>query len=197
MAYNSKLLSKEELPKSYEDILKPKWKAKIGLDDRGYIWIQLVASGKWSEEKGLDFAKKMLAQKPFFATGGTRIVQFLVAGEFSIGVTYLDKIIAFKRKGAPIEWIPLEPVVGYLYGRGIPKGAAHPHAAVLFVGWLATPEGQQSLEKYTARCLPLPGMGTKLSQLLEGKEQGLVGYGAEADKMGDMETKFRKVWGME
>jgi iron(III) transport system substrate-binding protein len=196
LAYNTKLLSKDKLPKAYEDLLKPEWKGRIGLDTRGYLWTQLVATKNWSEQKGEDFATKMMAQKPLFQTGGTQVAQFLAAGQYPLGVTYLDKVLFFKRKAAPVEWIPLEPVAGFLYGRGIAKNALHPHAAILYVGWLATPEGQKFLEKYTDKSLPFPDAGTEQSRLLEGKKLALVGYGDEAERMDDMETKFMKIWGV-
>ncbi len=196
IGYNTKLLAPDKLPKSYEDLLKPELREKLLLDIRGFLWDKLVASGAWTEEKGIDFAKKILDQKPKFGKGQTNISQLLVAGMVPLAVTATNKIISLKRQGAPVEWVPLDPVAGDLSGYSITKEAPHPHSAILLLAWLASADGQKMLEKYAGRSLPFPGLGTEDSRMLEGKKLALVDWDEKKqEKLMKIGTEIMKLWG--
>ena len=197
LAYNTKQLSPDKLPKSYEDLLKPEWKGgKIGLDIRGFLFADLVGSGAWTKEKGLDFGKKLLAQDPKFGKGQTQMASMIVAGEIPMGVTALKNIVDGQNKGAPIGWVPLEPVPTKLVGFSAYKEAPHPQCAILFIGWISSPEGQRALQEFAGKSLPFPGLGTPISKMLEGKTLAVVGWPeAQAKLMLEMENEFMKIWG--
>ena len=197
MAYNTGLLSKEKLPKSYEDLLKPEWKGKLGIDIRANPWTFLVASGAWSQEKGESFIKKLRDTNPNFVRGGTANTNLLVAGESPIATVYLFNVIDFKNKGAPIDWIPMEPLGGNTAGRIIPKGAPHPHAAVLYIGWLTSPEGQMAQEKTQGRSLPYEGLNTPTAKMLAGKKLGVIAWGdtESALRRGKVQGRLMRILG--
>ncbi len=195
--YNTNRLSSEKLPKSYEDLLKPEWKGgQMLLDIRGFLWDKLAASGAWTEEKTLDFCRKLLEQKPQFGKGQTNISQLLAAGMTSLAVTAVKNLISMKRKGAPVDWVPLEPIVGDLGGYSIHKDALHPNSAILFLGWLSGPQGQKSLEKYAGKSLPYPGVGTEESRMYEGKKLAIVDWNdVKQAKLLKMSTAIMELWG--
>lgn len=197
LAYNTKQFSPDKLPKSYEDLLKPEWKGgKIGLDIRGFLFTELVASGAWTKEKGLDFGKKLLAQEPKFGKGQTQMASLIIAGEIPLGVTALKNVVDGKNDKAPIEWVPIEPVPSKLVGFSVYKEAPHPQCAILFIGWISSPEGQKALQEFAGKSLPFPGLGTPISRMLEGKKLAVVGWPEpQATLMLQMENEFMKIWG--
>lgn len=197
LTYNTKLISPDKLPRSYEDLLKPEWKGgKIGLDIRGFLWSELVTSGSWTKEKGIDFGKKLLTQEPKFGKGQGQMADLIVAGEFPIGVSAIKNVIVYKRRGAPLEWVPLEPVAVWPTGFSVYKEAKHPHCGILFVAWMSSPEGQMANEEYAGRSLPFPGLNTRMSRMLEGKKLAVVGW-SESDSalQIEMQNTFMKMWG--
>jgi iron(III) transport system substrate-binding protein len=177
MAYNKNLVPKDKLPKTYEDLLKPEWKGKLGVDIRVNPWTFLLVDGAWSMEKAEDYVKKLKENKPKFGRGGSAIAQLLIAGDFHIAPVYLFNIIEARATGAPIDWLPMEPFGGNIAGRSIPKGVPHPHAAVLYIAWLASPEGQKIHEQADGRALPYEGLGTSMSNMLAGKKLAVIGWG--------------------
>ena len=177
MAYNTKLVAKDKLPKTYDDLLSPQWKGKLGVDVRGNPWSYIVSSGAWDFEKGASYLKKLKENSPKFGRGGSAISQLLIAGDFQIAPVYLFNVIAARTSGAPIDWLPMEPLGGNIAGRTIPKGAPHPHAAVLYIGWLASKEGQNVYEETQGRSLPYEGLDTTTSKMLAGKKLGVIGWG--------------------
>jgi iron(III) transport system substrate-binding protein len=177
MAYNTKLLPKEKVPKTYEDLLNPEWRGKFAVDIRVNPWAYIATAGGWSVEKTEAYVKKLKENQPKFGRGGTAIAQLLIAGDFLVAPVYLFNIIEARRTGAPIDWIPMEPIGGNIAGRAIPKGAPRPNAAILYIAWLVSPEGQKVYEDTEGRALPYEGLGTAMSQMLAGKKLAVIGWG--------------------
>src|SRR3989304_7565212 len=109
LMYNTKLVTSKEAPASFEDLLDPKWKGRIGLTYTDYEWFN-VAKEVWGEKRATSFLKKLTGQKLSLRSGGrTLAVQLLAAGEFSILLqSFLHTIPGMKKDGASIEWIPGE-----------------------------------------------------------------------------------------
>jgi len=149
MAYNTKLVPKGKVPNSYEDLLKPEWRGKLAVDIRVNPWSYIASSGAWSVEKAEDYVKKLKDNQPKFGRGGSAISQLLIAGDFQIAPVYLFNIIAARKSGAPIDNVFTEPTVGMPTGIGAFKRAPHPHAAVLFVDFLLSEEGQRILAAHS------------------------------------------------
>ncbi|MCL4425512.1 MAG: extracellular solute-binding protein [Firmicutes bacterium] len=185
IGYNTNLVKKEDIPKSWEDLLDPKWKRKIVVDSRPKTFLQLMPV--WGEEKVLDYLKKLAANKPQFRRGQTESIQLMAAGEISmIGGTYYHSLKLVKDKGAPIDFALLEPVPVTFEDETIAKGASHPNAAKLLLGWLAT-EGNKYYDQVTGRGIPLPGFDTGSSKLVSGKKLSLF-----VDEWIEREAKLSK-----
>jgi iron(III) transport system substrate-binding protein len=148
VAYNTRLVSKQEAPNSYEDLLDPKWKGKIGMPMEKYVWfgIQLKIRG---EENGLEFFKNLAAQNLIFYRGLSLCAQLLAAGEFSVlGIIGGHSIEQLKDQGAPVEWFYAEPIVHIISGSAIAANASHPNAAKLFTDFILSREGQMLLRSF-------------------------------------------------
>src|SRR5207342_836983 len=78
--------------------------------------------------------------------GHALLAQLIAAGELPIGLTvYSGNADSIKSKGGPIDWTAVEPLVGRPQALGVAKSAPHPHAALLFVDFALSPEGQKLL----------------------------------------------------
>jgi len=144
LAYNTRLISSQKVPTTYQDLLDPKWKGKMGMDTKAYyefaVWLSIMGGG----EKGLNYMKKLSEQDIQFRTGRTLIGSLVAAGEMSIGLALYNHIVEqMKEKGAPVEWLALEPVIDKTHPLGVSARAPHPNAARLFVDYVLSREGQE------------------------------------------------------
>jgi len=145
LGFNTNLVKKASAPKTYEDLLDPKWKGKkISIDDEAFGLLSGLIRA-WGKEKAVDFFKKLAAQNPVLMRGNTNRVQLTVAGEYSLIVAYAPTIQRETSRGAPIDWVPLEPAVTQVNPVMIGSKAPHPNAARLFNDFLLSKEGQEML----------------------------------------------------
>jgi iron(III) transport system substrate-binding protein len=144
MGFNSRQVKRAEAPKSYEDLLNPRWKNAMGIDNTKIEWFSMLL-----KLKGRSFMEKLAAQNPQVLNGNTNALNLLAAGEFPVmaGV-YEYSVDNLKTKGAPVDWIGLEPVIIYTVAASLPSNPPHPFAAKLFIEWLLTKEGQEVINQY-------------------------------------------------
>lgn len=141
--YNTRLVAKANIPRSYEDLLKPAWKGQFGLEGRAYEWFTATISGM-GREKGLAYMRALAKQKPDLRIGRTLLAQLVAAGEFDGTLTaYMHNFDTLKAGGAPVEWVPLAPSFANLHPIGISAKASHPNAAKLFVDYVLSQKGQE------------------------------------------------------
>jgi len=147
LGYNTRLVKPAEAPRRYEDLLDEKWKEKIALEREDSQWFMALMQ-YWGDEKGKAFFQKLKAQNPKIRTGHTLLAQLLAAGEdFMSPNAHSQGIATGQRNGAPVEWVNLEPVVGSSNVSGLAKNAPHPHAAMLFIDFMLSKDGQQILRQ--------------------------------------------------
>ena len=145
VGYNTQKVKREELPKTYDGFLDPKWKGRIGLEATDSEW--MAALVKKGGATGLDFMRKLAAMKPDVRKGHVLLAQLVATGEIPVGLTlYNANVESLKKKGAPIDFVPVQPVVARPQGIGVARQAPHPAAALLFVDFVLSPEGQQLYE---------------------------------------------------
>ncbi len=147
MGYNTKLVKPHEVPRSYEDLLKPQWSGRIGIEASNVAWFAAVAKAM-GEEKGLAYFQKLAAMRPQVRSGHTLMTELVAAGEIPLVLTlYNQAVDKMKEKGAPIEWKALPPAFGRADGIAVAKRAPHPHAALLFADFVLAPEGQRIIQQ--------------------------------------------------
>ncbi len=167
LAINTQALGSLPVPESWEDILKPEYRGRIIVEPRAKAFDALGAV--WGEEKLRQYLTRLKEQRPTFIKGGTTVLQSLMAGEAPLAIgTYGYKVRnAVIEQGAPLTWGKFSPMGTSSFTVYILKGAAHPNAARLLAGWLATPEGQRSQEKHTGKSSLAPGAGSALADEYE------------------------------
>ena len=147
-SYNTRLVKKEELPKSYSDLTNPRWKGRLGIEAEDEDWFAMVVK-ELGEEAGLRTFREIARVNGFSVRRGHTLLAGLVAsGEIPLAITtYSHGAEKMKQRGAPVEWFAITPAIGRANGIGIARSAPHPHAAALFVDFLLSPEGQAILQK--------------------------------------------------
>jgi iron(III) transport system substrate-binding protein len=148
LGWNTKLVKKQDVPKTYEELLNPKWKGGlISLDTEAYGMFEGL-KGVWGKEKTIAYFKRLAALDPVLKRGNSERVQLAAAGEYPLIVAYNQTIQRLTSRGAPIDWLPLEPAVTQVNPAMIGAKAPHPNAARLFFDYLLSKEGQEQLRGY-------------------------------------------------
>ena len=146
LGFNTALIPPAEAPKTMSDLLNPKWKGKMSIvsTTTGTRWI-----GSTLNVMGREFLDKMADQDVKVQNmSGAALAGLVVSGEVPLSPTIFDaNIHTAKQKGAPVEWRPLEPVVTTVSYSGLTLKPTHPHAALLFLEYLHSKEGQQLIMK--------------------------------------------------
>lgn len=156
--YNTSLVAQSELPKTWEDLLNPKWRGKIAIQDTAYEWIGALRK-EWGVERTTQFMTR-LAPNVVVRRGNSQIVELTAAGEFAFFLNaYGDITWSFIQKGAPIAFLrTLEPVRVVATMWAAVKDSPHPNAAKLALHWVLSDRGQRAMLKVgrapVARAVP-------------------------------------------
>lgn len=147
LAYNTRLVKKEDLPKTYQDLLNPKWKGKLGIEAEDLDWFAGVIT-ELGEAKGLKLFRDIVATNGLSVRKGhTLLTNLVISGEVPLALTvYNYKADQLKNKGAPIDWFVIPPALARPNGSGVLRRAPHPNAAVLYFDFMLS-DAQQILEK--------------------------------------------------
>ena len=146
--YNTSLIPKGTEPRTYQDLLDPKWKGKMAWSRSpvtsggpGVVGLLLADMG---EDKGMAYLRE-LAKQGIIGVDATarQVLDQVIAGEFplALGIFNHHAVIS-AAKGAPVDWIPMEPAMGVLSVISVTKDGPHPNAGKLLVDYLVSSEGQ-------------------------------------------------------
>jgi iron(III) transport system substrate-binding protein len=145
ITYNTQLVRKGDAPRSFDDLLQPRWKGQISLEREEYLVTQSHMQ-YLGQQKAIDYFKRLARQDLILVNGHSKQAVLLTAGEFPI-IIYSDiaRTEELKRRGAPVDWIRAEPHITVLVSAAIAREARHPAAARLFMNYLAADEGQKEV----------------------------------------------------
>ena len=145
-AYNTSLVKKEDLPKTYQDLLDPKWKGKLGIEVKNQDWFASVVDATGGGDKGLKFFADLVARNGISPRSGhTLLTNMVVSGEVPLALTVYNYMPEqAKKKGAPIEWFAIEPAIARSNAIGVANKAPHPASALLFHEYMLT-DAQQHM----------------------------------------------------
>jgi iron(III) transport system substrate-binding protein len=147
IAYNTRLVSAEEVPNGYDDLLHPRFTGRLGLEAGDVDWFGAMVK-HMGEEQGLAYFRRLAAAKPQIRSGHTLIGQLVASGEIPIAANvYNHNAERVAVQGAPIRWKALTPTFGRPNAIGVARRAPHPHAALLFADFLLSREGQMILKE--------------------------------------------------
>ena len=142
-AYNTRLVASRMAPKTYDDLLDPKWKGKMMMEGTKADWFagMLQIMG---QERGLQYMRQLAKQEPMLREGHELLAQLVAAGEgffdINIPASSVDRV---KEKGAPIDWVALGEAPAIMVGIGLASQATHVNAAKLFIDFALSREGQR------------------------------------------------------
>jgi iron(III) transport system substrate-binding protein len=138
-AFNTSAVNAEDVPKTYDELLNPKWKGKLGIEAGDTDWFATVVSS-YGEERGLKLFRNIMSTNGASVRKGHTLIANLVASsEIPLALTtYLFKVNQLKSVGAPIQPFQLEPTVARVSGIGLSPSAPHPYGALLFLDFMLT-----------------------------------------------------------
>lgn len=146
LGFNTKLIPPNTAPRTLKDLSDPKWKGKMAITSTstGVRWI-----GNALETQGREFIDKMAEQEISVQDmAPAALINLVGSGEIPLSPTIFDANVTIaKQKGSPVEWRPLEPVVTTVGSAALMAKGANPHAALLFIDYLLSKEGQQLIMK--------------------------------------------------
>ena len=148
---NTDLVPKGSEPKTFEDLLDPKWKGRMAWNvqpsisaGQGFVGSVIAAMG---EEKARAYFAKLSEQKiAHLRVSGRQVLDQVIAGEYAIGLQIFNNhAFISASKGAPVDWVKMEPPLVSYSVMSIPKGAPQPNAGKLLVDYMVSEEAQKIL----------------------------------------------------
>jgi iron(III) transport system substrate-binding protein len=146
LGYSTTLINQGNIPRSYGDLLEPRWKGnRIGIDSTAHGLLRGLAAA-WGEEKAVAYLKRLAEQQPVMAPASIMAVDSLHTGNVTMVIARAPVIQGYKKKlQSPIDWVSLEPTVAQIDAVMLSAQAPHPNAARLFVDFVLSKEGQSAL----------------------------------------------------
>jgi len=197
--YNTKLVKAEDAPKSFADLLDPRWAGKMVKAHPAYSGTIMNATFQIARDLGWEYFEKLAKQRVMQVQSATDTPKKIALGERAImidGAGYL--VIQAKEAGEPVDVLyPAEGTPLATSPSTVFKGAPNPHAARLFFSWLHGREGQQLLVDYArqysphAQTVEKPGV-RKLADIKLMREDA-----EGVEKMADeVKTRYGKIFGV-
>jgi iron(III) transport system substrate-binding protein len=194
LVYNRNLVKPNEVPKTYQDLLDPKWKGKMMFDPEA-AFIMAAMEQAWGKEKARDYLSRLAKQDLIFRRGTTLTSQLIAAGEYPIAIAINGETTAEMRdKGAPLGFSVLPPRIIKPNGLFVAKKSPHPNAALLFTDWSLSEEGQKVLAVDLGKGVAMKGVPAKYKEF-QGDPDYVVGpeFG---DKLKQHMADFQKIFGL-
>jgi iron(III) transport system substrate-binding protein len=160
-------VNKKDAPKTYQDLLDPRWKDKLGMDaDEGEWFAGLITV--WGREKTADYFRNLMKQNPSLRRGHTLLANLTGAGEFPVAVNLFGyRVMEMKAKGESIDLVKADPLMVRPAHLAFARRSPHPNAAKLYMDFVLSAEGQQVLAS-AGRTVVRPGVKLKYPELTEG-----------------------------
>lgn len=152
LGYNTKFVAKDDAPKSYDDLLDPRWKGKMAWnsssDASGALITITTLLKTWGEARTETYVASLAKQNitPLLVSN-RQVVDQVILGEYwiGIGISAHHPIISASR-GAPSATVLLAPVPSLIDCIQVVRGVKHPHAAMLFVDFMLSEEAQRMMQ---------------------------------------------------
>jgi ABC-type Fe3+ transport system substrate-binding protein len=149
---NTDLLPKDQAPKTFAELLDPKLKGKMAWNGSslagayGFVANILTSMG---EDKGMAYLRALAKQQVVNVDASSRaVLDQVIAGEYWINLmTFNHHTVISARKGAPCDWLKVEPTPVTLDSLALLKDAPHPNAARLLIEFLLSEEGQKIFQQ--------------------------------------------------
>jgi iron(III) transport system substrate-binding protein len=146
LGYSTTLVKEEEIPKSYDALLEPRWKGnRIAIDSTAHGLLRGLMAA-WGKEKAVAYLRRLADQQPVMAPASIMAVDSLHSGNVAMVIARAPVVQGYKKKlQSPIDWVSLEPTVAQIDAVMLSAQSPHPNAARLFVDFVLSKEGQNAL----------------------------------------------------
>jgi iron(III) transport system substrate-binding protein len=193
IGYNSDQVKREDLPKTWNDLLDPKWKGKIMFDPSSLPEVAILHR-RWGQEKAAAYFDKLGKSGNLqIRRGRTVIAKLLSAGEAPLGVTvYPYRIERMKKKGAPVDWALLDPSPGLLQPVSIGRNAPHPYSAALLYDFIFSKAGQKVYAKMN-RVPADPTVKGRIPRMVSAVKDSRLVLNSTNSTSGDMRKAVMKI----
>jgi iron(III) transport system substrate-binding protein len=148
LAYNTALVPADQVPHTHKDLLNPRWKGQFVWHPNsiagGYGFIGLVLKSM-GEENGTRYLRELARQNIVpLPIAARAVLDRIIAGEYPMGLDMNSShVVISAALGAPVRFVPLDPVTMTMQIAGISRGAPHPNAARLFLDFMISRAGQE------------------------------------------------------
>jgi iron(III) transport system substrate-binding protein len=195
MVYNKSILAPEKAPKALEDLLKPEYRGKLAFPDplRGAVAVMWPMSlyklmGKDRADK---YLRDLAATKPVIVEGVLPAAERVTSGETPIAITYLKYVVNFGQKGAPIDYVRQDKMLGHGHAIAMSSKAARPNAAKAFLDYFYSDESLRIMAKFgefmTRKGIYPPLPDAEKIQIVEMDEP-------DAATMAEKRKEYRKIF---
>lgn len=196
ITWNTKLVPAADAPKTYEDLLDPKWKGRVSIDAEPSQFISGLILA-WGKEKAEKYLHALVEDNQVqIRRGHTLQLQLLAAGEFAVSSElYGYSVEALRAKGAPIEWVAPPPVPINVTATAISKNAPHPCASALAFQYVVSKDGQAAVVDVgrTSPLSDLPGKYPRLSELMKSSELSIIDPDNGTGELAAQTTELGKI----
>jgi iron(III) transport system substrate-binding protein len=155
--YNSKRVSQKDAPKRYEDLLQPRWKNNLLMDAEAHDLLAGLID-LWGEPKATNFLRQISKDQKvtFSRQSHTFMTQLVATGEHDVIVDgYVHNAVALKEKGAPIDYVMMNPTIARPPSIiAILARAPHPYASALFLDYYLSKEASEIMVNSQGRWAP-------------------------------------------
>lgn len=195
VAYNTKMVQREEVPKSWGELVNPRWKGKIGINANRPEWyiglLQMMG-----EEEGRKYMKSLADIKPIPLESATLADELLAAGEYPLFANAAPgNTERIKKKGAPVDWARLQLLPAYPILVSLSAHAKFPNSARLMADFLLSEDGQKVLREIP-RIPARTGIESNPPYLIKGVNIFYININTMAEKADDLEGEFRRTFGL-
>jgi len=195
IVYNKSLLSADKAPKSLEDLLKPEYRGKLAFPDpqRGAVAIMWPMSlyKLMGKERADKYLRDLAATKPVIVEGVLPAAERVTTGETPVAITYLKYVIGFGQKGAPLDYVRQDKMLGHGHAIAMSSRAAHPNAAKAFMDYFYSDESLKVMAK-SGEFVTRKGINPPLADA--DKIQVVAMDEPDANTMAEKRKEYRKIF---
>jgi len=191
--YNTELVKTADVPKSYDDLLDPKWRGKISIPDPSrhtstaqFLWsLQKIKGDKW-----MDYVRALAKQKPFLVESFAPLPQALVKGEAYLGITYAQYTTQVK---GPLSHVVFDKVFTDSTDLALGAKVASPNAGKLYIDFLCTPEIQKIIAE-TGDFPLAPGIYPNVKDAEKVVANAIFMDNPSEEEFKKLQAEFRKIF---
>ena len=193
VGYNTKLISQNDAPRDWNDLLDPKWRGKIAMDPDNHSLYGGLEQ-RWGKTSAIEYFKRLSEQQIQFRSGNTLLAQLVVAGEYPLAFLYAHRVEYLKSQGAAIDWATtMNPIITIGDPVALSAKPQHPNAGKLLIDFLLSKDGQREFQKLNR--IPSRGDLEPLSPKLDSSRLHLFALSPSlADRENEWRNTFRSIF---